>query len=64
MKKEKSRMDRKKREFRENLDAREYVKENKAVGDDGGISATICKNKKETIVMNKLMKIKKEYTKI
>ena len=34
--KEKSRMDRK-REFRENLDAREYVKENKAVGDDGGI---------------------------
>ena len=34
--KEKSRMDRK-REFRENLDAREYVKENKAVGDDGCI---------------------------
>lgn len=34
--KEKSRMDRK-REFRENLDAREYLKENKAVGDDGGI---------------------------
>lgn len=34
--KEKSRMDRK-REFRANLDAREYVRENKAVGDDGGI---------------------------
>lgn len=34
--KEKSRIDRR-REFRENLDAREYVRENKAVGDDGGI---------------------------
>lgn len=34
--KEKSRIDRR-REFRENLDAREYVRENKAVGDNGGI---------------------------